>query len=94
MSNISIIFECPMLVLCHCYMFQPSFYIILGHFITNLLTRCPVVVPIFYFVLCFKKSLKENSSGLDHNLRKKLFDKKRRSPKGDRRSDPGAKGDP
>ena len=60
--HVFIIFDYSMLVLYQCHMFLLSYYIIFRHlYWTNLLTRCPVPVPVFPVFLFLDNLLRKNT---------------------------------
>ena len=87
MSNISIIFDCSMLILCHCYMFLVWFHNILW---TNLLTRCPVPISVC-FVCDLQKRPKNESAQKNLKKLQKIRNKQKLSePEGQPKGSPRA----
>ena len=72
-SNISIIFDCSMLLYYLFWLFMGftiHFYIMFG---TNLLTQSPVLVPVFSLVSVFRRKGISNGVETEWNLLEKLF---------------------
>ena len=76
-SNVSIIFDCSMLLYYLFWMFMGfiiHFYIIFG---TNLLTQSPVPVSVFFLVLEYRRKGKPNGVQLNWNFTEIIFGQKK-----------------
>ena len=72
-SNVSIIFDCSMLLYILFWMFNGLYYTLLYFFGTNLLTQGPVQIAVFCLFQCFA----EKEYQMEWNLRESYFWNKR-----------------
>ena len=76
-SNVSIVFDCSMILYYMFWMFNRHLYAILYYFGTNLLTYSPVPVSVFSLFLSFTEKEYQMESNWPENSRRLFMDQKK-----------------